>query len=115
MNYLRNVNLALRGTMEAGIILALGYWGYCFGRGPGMKILLSIVVPALVFSFWGLVDFHQFGYASEALRLLQELLVTVLAAIALYSVGFHTLCWMMAIISIVHHTLVYATGDKLLK
>jgi len=100
--------------METGIILAFGYWGYCLGVHIGMKILLCIGAPSLVFAFWSLVDFHQFDIFSERLRLTQELFISGLAAIVIYSTGFHVFAWMLGGISIVHHALVYIIGDKLL-
>lgn len=115
MTKLQKTNLVLRGLMETGIILAFGYWGYCLGAHMGTKILLCIAMPSLVFAFWSLVDFHQLGMVSERLRPVQELLVSGLAAIAIYSTGFHVFGWMLGGISIVHHALVYIIGDKLLK
>lgn len=112
---LKTINLALRGIMEAGIVLAFGYWGYRIGSSVFIKILLAIVVPMVVFGFWGIVDFHQFGQYSESLRLIQELLVTFAAALVLYFSGLIVLCWLMVFISIVHHVLVYASGNRLLK
>ncbi len=40
-----------------------------------------------VAGFWGLVDLHQFGNFSEPLRLIPELLISGLAAFALYLAG----------------------------
>jgi len=54
-------NIGLRGLMEAGIIIALGYWGYQTGQGKLMKILLAVGAPLLGFGFWGAVDFHRAG------------------------------------------------------
>ncbi len=112
---LKTINLTLRGIMETGIVLAFGYWGYHLGSSPFIKILLAIVVPLVVFGFWGMVDFHQFGRYSERLRLIQELLITFAAALVLYLCGLIVLCWVMILISIVHHVLVYASGGRLLK
>ncbi len=115
MTTLKWFNVALRGIMEAGIVLALGFWGCHTGRTTTMKILLSIIIPLIGFGFWGLVDFHQFGRLSEWLRLLQELVISGLAAFALYSAGQRALCWSLFTLSIVHHALVYLSGERLLK
>jgi hypothetical protein len=115
MTTLKRFNLALRGLMEAGIIVALGYLGFHLGKNMGLKILLGFGAPALGFGFWGLVDFHQAGRAAEPLRLSQELIISGLAAIALYTTGQHALGWALGIVSVVHHALVYLLGGGLLK
>jgi len=115
LSMLKWFNVALRGLMETGIIAALSYWGFHLGKNMGMKILLGFGAPALGFGFWGLVDFHQAGRAAEPLRLLQELIISGLAAIALYTTGQHTLGLALGLVSVVHHALVYSLGGGLLK
>ena len=107
-------NLALRALMEAGIVAAFAYWGYQAGQTTGMKILFAIGAPILGFGFWGTVDFHQAGRMAESLRLIEELLISGLAAIALYVVGQHILGWAFATLSIIYHILVYLSGGRLL-
>jgi Protein of unknown function (DUF2568) len=109
------VTLALRALMEAGIVGALGYWGYRTGTDTGMTILLAAGAPALGFGFWGAVDFHQAGRLAEPLRLLQELAISGLAAVALYAAGQHLLGWALGLLSVIYHALVYAQGGRLLK
>jgi len=101
--------------METGIVVALAYWGYQTGSGAIEKIGLAIGAPLLGFGFWGLVDFRQAGRAAEPLRLVQELAVSGLAALALWSAGQPLLGLLLALVSIVYHGLVYATGGRLLK
>lgn len=108
-------NLVLRAFMELGIIVALGYWGYETGGTSSTRILLSIGAPLVGFGFWGLVDFRQAGVLAEPLRLTQELVVIGFAAAAWYVAGQPTLGWMLGLISIVHHVLVYLSGGTLLK
>jgi hypothetical protein len=112
---LKTFNLALRGIMETGIVAGLAYWGFHTGQNTSMKILLCIGAPLLVFGFWGACDFHNFKKLSEPLRLIQELVLSGLAAIALYSSGQHFLGWTLGAISIIHHILVYLLGEALLK
>jgi beta-xylosidase len=101
--------------MEAGIVAAFGYWGYHTGTSAVVKVLLAVGVPVVGFGFWGAVDFHQAGRFSEALRLIQELVISGLAAVALYAAEQHVLGWVLASVSVVYHVLVYARGDRLLK
>ena len=101
--------------MEVGIIAGLAYWGLHTGRSTTEKLVMSIGSPVLVFGFWGIVDFHQVRQYGELLRLTQELVLSFLAAMAIYATGQHTCGLVLAILSIVHHFLVYAVGEKLLK
>jgi hypothetical protein len=115
MSKLSWFNLSLRGIMETGIVLGLYYWGYQIGESTSTRLIFSVLIPIIGFGFWGLVDFHQFGRYSEALRLAQELIISGLAAIALYSAGAHLNGLILGGISIVHHALVYPLGERLLK
>jgi hypothetical protein len=108
------LNIALRGLMELGIVLALGVWAHHLGGTPASKLLLTLAAPAAGFGFWGAVDFRWAGRFAEPLRLVQELAVTALAALALLAAG-HAL-WGLALagLSAGHHGLVYALGQRLL-
>lgn len=112
---LSTVNLGLRGLMELGVVAGLAYWGYHIGASTPTKALFAVGAPILGFGFWGLVDFHQLGRWAEPVRLIQELLLSGLAAVALYVVGAHVLAVTLAVLSVVHHSLVYALGGRLLE
>ncbi len=112
---LRWFNVALRGLMEFGIVAATAYWGYRAGSNLVTSILFGTLAPLIVFGFWGLVDFHQFGRVAEALRLSQELIICGLVTAALYAAGQPALAWAFGLIAIFQHSLVYLLGDTLLK
>ena len=109
------INLTLRVTMETGVVIALGFWGYHAGGGTAARIALTLGAPLVAFGFWGAVDFHQAGRLAEPLRRAQELAVSGLAALASYAAGQHALAIGLAALSLVYHGLVYATGGQLLK
>ena len=115
MNFFQRINLLLRVTMELGIVLALGYWGFHTGKSESIKIILGISSPILIFGFWGFVDFHNAGSKAEFLRLLQELILSGLAAAALILAEQYVLGFILAGLSIVQHILVYIIGDTLIK
>lgn len=115
MSVLNWVNLALRALMEVGVVGAFAFWGYHTGGQLGTKILLGIAAPLLGFGFWGAVDFHRAGRFSEPLRLVEELLISGLAAFAFYAAGQPLLGWVLALLSIGYHILVYLSGERLLK
>jgi hypothetical protein len=115
MSNMKSSILVLRWIMEAGIVLALAYWGARTGGSTIAKILLAIGAPVVGFGFWGLVDFRWAGRPAEAMRLVQELVVSAAAALALYAAGARALGWALAGVSVLYHVLVYATGGRLLE
>ena len=112
---IKQFNLYLRVLMELGIIIALGYWGFTANGDLGIKMIFGLGAPLIGFGFWGLIDFRYFGSALEFLRLLQELLVSGLAAWAWYMAGQHIAGGLLAGVSVVHHSLVYLSGERLLR
>lgn len=108
-------NLALRVLMEVGVVAGFAYWGFHIGEGIAMKCVLGIGAPVLGFGLWGAVDFRGAGRAAEPLRLVQELAISALAALALYATGQHALGVALAALSVVYHALVYLTGEQLLQ
>jgi len=115
MPKLRWVTLALRVTMEAAIVAALAMWGYQAGPGTAGKLVLALAAPAVGFGVWGAVDFRQAGRFAEALRLVQELAISGLAAAAWYTAGQHALGAALVIVSVAYYGLVYLGGGRLLK
>ena len=107
--------LILRVTMETGIVAALAYWGAHTPSSTGIKVLFGIAAPLIGFGIWGAVDFHQAGRHAEHLRLVEELVISLLAAAALCATGEQLAGVALGALSIVYHTLVYATGATLLK
>jgi Protein of unknown function (DUF2568) len=109
------INLLLRVTMEVGVVVALGFWGYHQGGSAAAQIAFMIAAPAVGFGLWGAVDFHQAGRIAEPLRLLQELTISGVAAVAWYLAGYQELGIALGTLSLIYHVLVYATGGRLLK
>jgi anti-anti-sigma regulatory factor len=108
------VQLSLRVLMEAGIVAGLAYWGYHTASGTSMQIALALLAPVIGFGLWGTVDFRGAGGLAEPLRLSEELVISGLAAFAVYSAGQRTAGVALAAVSVVYHVLVYATGGRLL-
>lgn len=108
-------NLALRVTMETGIVAGLAYWGLQAGDSPAGKAALAVAAPLVGFGIWGAYDFRGAGRYAEPLRLAQELVISAVAAAALYAAGAPALGFALAGISLAHHVLVYALGERLIK
>lgn len=106
--------LVLRVSVEAGIVVALAYWGAHVGGSTLTKIVLGIGAPTVAFGVWGAVDFHRAGRFAEAVRLAEELAISLLAALALYTTGKHVLGIAFGALSVAYHVLVYASGERLL-
>jgi Protein of unknown function (DUF2568) len=100
--------------METGVVVALAYWGIHTGATTLAKVLLGLGAPVAGFGFWGLVDFRGAGRAAEPLRLVQELALSGLAALAWYAAGQQVLGIALAALSLLYHALVYASGHRLL-
>ncbi len=109
------LTLMLRVTMEIGLVAGFAYWGVHTGGSVGGKLLLGAGAPILAFGFWGAIDFHQVGRLAEPLRLVQELGVSLLAAAAWYVAGRRDAGIALAVLSILYHVLVYASGGRLLR
>ncbi len=108
------LNLTLRAILELGIVVGFGYWGFTAASGTVAKIALGLGAPALLFGFWGAVDFHRARHG-EQLRLVQELVISALAAAALWAAGARALGVALAALSVVYHASVYLSGERLLK
>lgn len=108
-------NVALRALLETGIVAAFAYWGFTVTDNTTARLLLAVLTPLIAFGFWGAVDFRFAGRHAEALRLSQELSVTVLACAVLYTHSHHRLAWLLLLLSLVHHVAVYLLGERLLK
>ncbi len=99
-------NVALRGLLEAGLVVALAVAGWAAaGDQPWLRPLLAVLVPAAGFGFWGAVDFRQAGRHAPALRMAQELLVAWAAAAATYAAGHRTSALLLAVAVVAHHVL----------
>ena len=114
MTPLAKFNLALRALVETGVVAGLAYWGFHTGGTAVAKIALGLGAPLLGFGFWGAIDFHQAGRFAERARLVQELVVSGIAAAALYAAGQPVLGIALAVLSVLHHALVYVLGERLL-
>lgn len=113
MTPVQKLNLTLRVLLEAGVLAALASWGVYAGQSTLAEVLLGIGAPLVGFGFWAAVDFHRSRHA-EILRLALELVISGLAAVAWYAAGARALAIGLAALSIVYHTLVYASGARLL-
>jgi hypothetical protein len=106
--------LVLRVATEVAVVLALGYWGYASGVDTPTRVALMLLAPALGFGTWGAVDFRHAGRLAEPLRLIEELVISGVAAGLLYVVGQRSLAVLLAALTAVYHASVYVTGNRLL-
>jgi len=111
----QKINLTLRAVLEFGIVIALGIWGYHSGTTGATSIVFLILFPIVGFGIWGSVDFSQFEQTGEYFRLVEELIISLLAAYGLYTSGQVAFSVFMASLTLIYHLLVYVTGERLLK
>ena len=107
-------NLVLRAILETGTVVALGYWEYSAGSSEAAKIGFLVLFPVVGFGIWGAIDFRQVGKNAEYYRLVQELLISLIAAYGLYVSEQPPFALSLAALTIVYHALVYFTGERLL-
>jgi hypothetical protein len=115
MTAVQSVILFLRVTLEAGVVGALAYWGAHAGTSTISSVLLAVAAPAVGFGIWGALDFRFTGRYAEPLRLIEELVISGLAAAALYVAGQQLLGIGLAVVSVVYHAFVYGAGERLLR
>ena len=107
------LNVGLRALMEIGVVAGFAVWGYGVGSNAWSSLVLALAVPAVVFGIWGLIDFRSAGSGAELLRLAEELLISVWPP-------WHSIArapfarWALTGLTVLHHTLVYLTGRRLL-
>jgi hypothetical protein len=111
----QKLNLLLRAILEISIIMALAFWGYSTGNNILSRIIFLVLFTMVGFGIWGAIDFHQFSKYAEYFRLIQELMISLVAAWGLYVSGEVTFSWFLVILTIIYHLLVYLSGEKLLK
>ena len=107
--------LALRVLLETAIVAALAYWGVHRGDSTAAKVVLGIGAPLVGFGIWGAIDFRQAGRLAETLRLIEELVISGLAALAVYSSGLHAIGIAIAVLTVAYHAFVYVLGARLLE
>ena len=107
--------LALRALLETAVVAGLAYWGVSTGDITLGKIGLGVGAPLVGFGIWGAVDFRQAGRLAEPMRLLEELVISGLAALAVYSAGLHAAGIALVILTFAYHALVYLQGARLLE
>jgi 4-amino-4-deoxy-L-arabinose transferase-like glycosyltransferase len=97
MKILRAANLALSFLLELCMLAAFAYWGFTIGAGLFAQLLLGIGVPVIIIVIWGIF------LAPASTRRLQgwshwllEIVIFVLAIVALYTAGQSTLTMIFA-------------------
>ena len=111
---MKMVTLALRALLETGVVAGLALWGVHIGHGAPASVALGVAAPAVGFGVWGAIDFRHAGRRAEALRLTEELVISLAAAAALAAAGHDGFGGALAALTIGYHALVYATGQRLL-
>jgi Protein of unknown function (DUF2568) len=114
MTAVQRLLLVARALLEAGVVAGLAWSGYRAGGGGVLGVVLAVLVPAVGFGLWGIVDFRDAGRLAEPLRLAEELLISGLAALGVAATGHPAWAWALFGFSLGYHVLVYAAGERLL-
>ena len=105
---IKTANLALRFLLELCILAAFCDWGFQTGSGLIAKIGLGIGVPILAAIFWGTFMAPKAAVqVQDPLRLVLEVVIFGLAAVALYAAGHSSLAWALGLIFVINRALMY--------
>ncbi|MCG7344766.1 YrdB family protein [Sporosarcina sp. ACRSL] len=96
------VNLAIRFMLEMCGLVAVSYWGFQTGSGFLMKAVLGIGSPFLLATIWGIFVAPKSALRVKGSgRVVLELIIFGVAALAIYDVGKLTLAIILAIVAVV--------------
>lgn len=102
------VNLALRFMLEMCGLVAVSYWGFQTGSGFLMKSVLGIGSPLLMAIIWGIFVSPKAPLQVKGFRrVVPELIIFGVVALALYDVGKPSLAIILATLAVVNSLLMY--------
>jgi len=109
------LNLGLRFLLELAALTSVGIWGWKYGDDEWLKYVLSIGLPIILATIWGIFavpnDPSRSGNAPIVtpgiIRLLLELGVFSFGAWAIYDIGLHELSLTFSIIVLLHYLISY--------
>lgn len=82
---LQMLNLALRFLLEIVALIVYGLWGYRMGGSGLSRALLSVALPVIAATVWGMLGAPKAAYALPApLHLLLEILMFGTPVLLLY-------------------------------
>ncbi|MCC6615095.1 MAG: YrdB family protein [Anaerolineae bacterium] len=100
---LKPLNLALRFLLEICLLIALGYWGFSTQSEIVPKILLGIGAPLIAAIVWGvLLAPASNRRLADPLRLLAEIVIFAVGALALAAAGQPRLAVIFAVVALVN-------------
>ena len=90
------LNLAIRFLLELAALMAFGIWGWRYGHETWLRLILTIGLPIIAGSIWGIFNVPNDASRSGAvpiivpgiIRLAIELAIFTLATWALYYIDY---------------------------
>ena len=112
MHAVKVANAMLAFSLELGMLAAFAYWGYKNGNGLVVKWVVAIVLPLIVAVIWGLILAPKAPYRLDTpFRVIVELTLFLLAAFALYRLGYVTLAFVFAALSVLCQMIFLFVGE----
>ncbi|MBX5456479.1 MAG: YrdB family protein [Thermogemmatispora sp.] len=110
---LKEVNRALRFLLEVAMILVLGYWGASTSQSLPLRLLLGLVLPLLAMLVWGLLIAPKARRRlADPWRLLVELALFSLAALALWDRQFYLLAIVLVVLFLLNRLALSLWGQN---
>jgi uncharacterized protein DUF2568 len=108
MALLKGANLALAFLLELIMLTVFAYWGFQTGTETLVKIILGFGAPVLAAAFWGVfLAPRAMRRVGRKLRVLLEVVIFGLGALALTAVGQSTLAVIFAVVVVINQFLLY--------
>jgi uncharacterized protein DUF2568 len=108
VSLLKTANLALAFLLELLMLAAFGYWGFQASTETVVKIILGVGVPLVVVLIWGMFLAPRATRRLERIpRMLAELTIFGLAALAVAAAGRPDLAILFAVVVVLNQALLY--------
>lgn len=109
---MRGIALVVRFVLELGMLAAFAYWGFTATDATALNIVLGIAAPVLAAIVWGtfLAPRRRTDLPIPA-RVVIELVVFGLAAVALLAAGQPTWAIVVAVVAVAQRAALSALGD----
>lgn len=103
MELVKTLNLGVRFLLEILALVIFSFWGLHVTNQVVMKIVLGMGIPILVAAIWGIFGSPKAPYALSGFsRVLLEVVILGLAALALFYTGKHFTAYIFGLLVLIN-------------
>ncbi len=108
MQIIKLINQVVAFSLEIGMFIAIGYWGFYQGKTSLTKYSFAIVLTLIAITLWGIFAAPNSEYRLEfSTRIIFELSMFFLASFLIYRIGNLKLAICFGILAIISETIAY--------